>query len=162
METENEEHSILKKLNFSLANASPEYIQRRKHQAMLFTAAAAASIFTSRFTYKSVISRQYVPTLFHGNHLPPITYNFTADAAIAVGAGTMLCASVSSMLMFGACWIMDVSNFKEFGWRMKVLMGGDKKEQEILAMPIDDDTAFLENALNDIITGDVEKELPRK
>lgn len=153
MESQLQTTSTLKKLNFALADASPEYIQRRKRQAMFFMAAAAASIFTSRLAYKSTVSRQYVPLLFHGNHLPPITYNFTSDAAAAVGTGTMLSVSVSSMLIFGACWVMDVSSFKEFGWRMKSIMGGDKKEKEISKLPIDEDTAYFENALEEIFSG---------
>lgn len=158
MNAQTESPSLLKKLNFSLADASPEYIQRRKRQAMLFMAAAAASIFTSRFAYKSTVSRQYVPLLFHGNHLPPITYNFTSDAAAAVGTGTMLSVSVSSMMIFGACWVMDVSSFKEFGWRMKSLMGGDKKEREISQMPLDEDTEYFENVMESILSGEEQEE----
>lgn len=146
-------NSFLRKFNFKLADASPEYIQRRKKQMILFTTAAAVTIFTSRFAYKSTVTRQYVPTLFQGNHMPPLGYNFTTDAAVAVGTGTMLCASVSSMIVFGTCWIMDVSTFKEFGWRMKATMGGIKKEKEYAAMPMDEDSAYIQDGLNDILDG---------
>lgn len=145
--------ALLRKANFKLADASPEYIERRKKQMILFTTAAAITIFTSRFAYKSTITRQYVPSLFQGNHLPPLGYNFTTDAAVAVGTGTMLCASVSSMIMFGTCWIVDVSTFKEFGWRMKSIMGGTQREQELAALPMDDDSVYIQDGLNDILDG---------
>lgn len=147
---------VLKKYNFKLADASSEYIGRRKKQMMLFMTAAAVTIFTSRFAYKSTITRHFVPSLFQGNHQPPLSYNFTMDATVAVGTGTMLCGSVSSMLAFGTCWILDVSNFKEFGWRMKALMGGTEKEQKLAEMPMDDDTAYIQDGLNDILDGKVE------
>lgn len=151
-------HPTLRKLNFALADASPEYIERRKKQAALFFVAATASIFTARFAYKSTITRQYIPTLFQGNHLPPLSYNFTTDAAVAVGMGTMLCASVSSMMVFGTCWIADVSLFREFGWRMKALMGGDKREREVAATQIDEESAYIQDTLNDILDGKYETE----
>lgn len=147
---------FLRKYNFKVADASPQYIERRKQQMMLFMTAAAVTIFTSRFAYKSTITRQYVPSLFQGNHLPPLSYNFTTDAAVAVGTGTMLCASVSSMLTFGTCWIMDVSSFQEFGWRMKAVMGGTEQEKKLAEMPMDTDTAYIQDGLNDILDGKFE------
>ena len=54
----------LQKLHFKLGDASPEYIDRRKKQMMLFLAAAGATIFTSRFAYRTTVTRQYIPTLF--------------------------------------------------------------------------------------------------
>lgn len=147
---------LLRQYNFKIADASPEYLERRKKQAVLFMTAAAVTIFTSRFAYKSTITRQYIPTLFQGNHLPPLGYNFTSDAAVAVGTGTMLCASVSSMICFGTCWVLDVSTFREFGWKMKSLMGGTQKEQELADMPMDEDSAYIQDGLNDILDGKVE------
>lgn len=150
---------ILGKYNFKVADASSEYIERRKKQMILFMTAAAVTIFTSRFAYKSTITRQYVPTLFQGNHLPPLGYNFTTDAAVAVGTGTMLCGSVSSMIVFGTCWIMDVSSFKEFGWRMKASMGGTEKEKQLAELPMDDESAYIQDGLNDILDGKYEADL---
>lgn len=146
----------LRSMNFKLADSSPEYIQRRKKQMVLFMTAAAATIFTSRFAYKSTITRQYVPTLFQGNHLPPLSYNFTQDATVAVGTGTMLCASVSSMLIFGTCWIMDVSSFEEFGWRMKSALGGVRRQMELAKTPVDEESATIQDGLNDILEGKFE------
>lgn len=150
---------FLGKYNFQLANASQEYIERRKKQMMLFMTAAAVTIFTSRFAYKSTVTRQYVPTLFQGNHMPPLSYNFTTDAAVAVGTGTMLCGSVSSMIVFGTCWIMDVSSFQEFGWRMKSVMGGTQRERELALLPVDEETASIQDGLNDILDGKFEVDL---
>lgn len=145
--------TALRKYNFKLGSASEDYINRRKRQMALFMTSAAVAILTSRFAYKSTITRQYVPTLFQGNHSPPLSFNFTSDAAVAVGTGTMLCGSVSSMVIFGTCWIMDVSSFKEFGWRMKGLMGGYEKQKELAQMPMDEESALIQDGLNDILEG---------
>lgn len=146
-------NKLLTKYNFKLASASEEYKNRRKRQMMLFMGSAAITIFTSRLAYKSTITRQYVPSLFQGNHAPPLSYNFTSDAAVAVGTGTLLCGSVSSMVIFGTCWIIDVSNFQEFGWKMKSLMGGNEKQKELAKLPMDEESAFLQDSLNDILDG---------
>lgn len=144
---------MLSKLNFKLADASPEYKDRRKKQMGLFLTAAAVTIFTSRFAYKSTISRQYIPTLFQGNHMPPLSYNHAADAAVAVTTGTVICALAFSMVVFGTCWINDVSLFKEFGWRMKEKFGGLKKERELAAMPMDAEAMLIQDGLNDLLEG---------
>ena len=146
---------VLHKLNFSIADASPEYIDRRKLQMAKFFTFAALSIFSTRFIYKQTIARQYVPLLFQQNHQPPTSYNFTADAMVAVGAGTLACGSISGMLMFGTAWILDVSNLKEFGYRMKALMGGDVKEKELSEMKMDDETRALQDGLNDLLEGKI-------
>ena len=99
------------------------------------------------------IRDRYIPTLFQGNHAPPLSYNFATDAAVAVGTGTLLCGSVSSMVIFGSCWILDVSNFKEFGWKMKSMMGGYEKERELSKLPMDEESAYIQDGLNDILEG---------
>lgn len=146
-------NQFLQNYNFKLASASDEYKSRRKQQMILFMTSAAITIFTSRFAYKSTVARQYVPTLFQGNHSPPLGYNFTMDAAVAVGTGTMLCGSVSSMIIFGTCWIIDVSTFKEFGWKMKSIMGGYDKQKELSQIPMDDESSYIQDGLNDILDG---------
>lgn len=153
MSVQTQEPGLLARLNFKLASASDEYKLRRKVQMIKFFSAAAVTIFALRFAYKSTITRQYVPTLFQGNHAPPLSYNFATDAAVAVGTGTILCGSVSSMVIFGSCWILDVSSFKEFGWRMKGLMGGYEKEKELAQQPMDEESAYIQNSLNDILEG---------
>lgn len=152
-EDQSQFNKLLSKYNFKLASASDEYKNRRKRQMMLFMGSAAITIFASRIAYKSTITRQYVPSLFQGNHSPPLSYNFTSDAAVAVGTGTLLCGSVSSMFIFGTCWIIDVSNFKEFGWKMKSLMGGYEKQKELSKMPMDEESALIQDSLNDILEG---------
>lgn len=74
---------------------------------------------------------------------------------VAVGAGTLACGSISGMLMFGTAWILDVSNLKEFGYRMKALMGGDVKEKELSEMKMDDETRALQDGLNDLLEGKI-------
>lgn len=145
--------NLLEKYDFKLALASEEYKQRRKYQMALFMASGAATIFAARFAFKSTMARQYVPTLFQGNHQPPTSYNFTTDAAVAVGTGTVLCCSVSSMIIFGTCWMMDVSTFKEFGWRMKTVMGGYEKQKQLAQIPLDEESEIIQNGLNDILEG---------
>ncbi|CUM65439.1 uncharacterized protein PRCAT00003078001 [Priceomyces carsonii] len=144
---------LLHKLNFKIANASDQYKSRRKRQMLLFVSSAALTILASRFAYRSTVSRQYVPTLFQGNHMPPLSYNFTTDAAVAVGTGTLLCGSVASMITFGVCWIIDVSSFKEFGWRMHMLMGGYEKQKALSEIPMDEESATIQDGLNDILEG---------
>lgn len=147
---------VLSRLNFKLAEASPEYVERRKVQAARFFAAAAASILSVRFAYKSTITRQFVPNVFQGNHQPPLGPNFTADAAVAVATGTVICGLVALMLVFGGCWVADVSRFSEFGWRMKSALGGGLKEQELAQMAMDDESRLIQDGLNDILEGKVE------
>ncbi|CAI5758486.1 unnamed protein product [Candida verbasci] len=157
---------LLHKFNFKVADASPEYKHRRKIQMIRFFTASAITIFASRFAYKSTISRQYIPTLFQGNHLPPLSYNFTTDAAVAVGTGTLLCGSVSSMVIFGIGWCLDVSNFKEFGWRMKTVFGGYENERKLSKLPMDEESKYIQDSLNDILEGkydfEEEVETPKK
>lgn len=148
--------TILHKLQFKVADASDEYKHRRKVQMAKFFSAAALTIFALRFAYKQTITRQYIPTFFQGNHAPPLSYNFTSDAAAAVGTGTLLCGLVSAMMIFGTCWVLDVSSFKEFGWRMKHLMGGYDKEKELAQQPMDEESAFIQDSLNDILDGKID------
>jgi len=144
---------LLHKLNFKIADASPEYKTRRKYQMARFFAFSALSIFTLRLIHKQTIIRQYIPTLFQQNHQPPTSYNFTTDAAVAVGAGTLACGSITGMIMMGTAWILDVSNFKEFGYRMKGLMGGYERERELSEMEVDEETRMIQDGLNDLLEG---------
>lgn len=144
---------ILHKLNFKVADASSEYKTRRKYQMIRFFTFSALSIFTLRLIHKQTIIRQYIPTLFQQNHQPPTSYNFTTDAAVAVGAGTLACGSITRMFVMGTAWILDVSSFKEFGYRMKGLMGGYEKEKALSEMEVDEETKMLQDGLNDLLDG---------
>ncbi|CAK7894019.1 hypothetical protein CAAN1_09S04412 [[Candida] anglica] len=148
---------LAEKFNFKIASASEEYKLRRRKQMILFMGTSALTLFATRLAYKSSVARQYLPTLFQGNHQPPASYSFVADAAVAVGTGTLLCGSVTSMTAFGAFWILDVSNFKEFGWKMKSMMGGYDRERELAKMPIDQESREIQEALNDILEGKYEE-----
>ncbi|CCE88690.1 Piso0_001467 [Millerozyma farinosa CBS 7064] len=147
-------NEFLRDKNFKLASSSDEYKQRRKRQMGIFMATVAMTLLSSRIAYRSTVKRQYIPTLFQGNHSPPLSYNATADAAAAVGTGTMLCGSVCSMLVSGTCWVLDVSSFREFGWRMKTLLGGADKERDLAGMPMDSESSLVQDSLNSIISGD--------
>ena len=139
--------------SFKISQASDEYKQRRKTQMLKFFTASAITILTSRFAYRSTIARQYVPTLFQGNHSPPLSYNFTTDAAVAVATGTILCGSVSCMLVLGGFWILDVLNLGEFGWRMKEKLGGLEKEKHLGEMEMDEESRYIQDSLNDLLDG---------
>lgn len=138
---------------FKLSQASNDYKARRKQQMMLFFTSAGVTILASRFAYKSTKSRQFLPRFFQGNHSPPTSYNFTTDAAIAVGTGSLLAGSVSSMAVFGTCWIIDVSLFKEFGWKMKAMMGGNESMKKIAETPMDEESRVIQDGLNDFLEG---------
>ncbi|KAI5959584.1 AIM11 [Candida pseudojiufengensis] len=144
---------ILHKLNFKIADASSEYKTRRANQMIRFFTFSALSIFTLRIINKQTIIRQYIPTLFQQNHSPPTSYNFTTDAAVAVGAGTLACGSISGMFIFGLAWILDVSNFKEFGYRMKSIMGGYENLQKLNEMEMDEESKLIQDGLNDLLDG---------
>jgi hypothetical protein len=152
------EMSLISPATWKIAAASDEYKQRRKQQMLKFAGAAVLTLFSTRLAYKSLIARQYLPTLFQGNHHPPTSYSFVTDAAVAVGTGTLLCGTVSSMAIFGTCWIMDVSSFREFGWRMKQVMGGYDRQRELAAQPMDEESEQIQEALNDLLLGKYDDE----
>lgn len=125
----------------------------------LFLAAAGVTILSSRFAYKSTISRQFLPRFFQGNHAPPTSYNFTMDAAVAVGTGTLLAGSGTSMVVFGTCWVLDISSFKEFGWKMRRMMGGEESLKKLSKEPMDEESKTIQDGLNDLISGKYDEEL---
>lgn len=146
---------------FKISQASDEYKLRRKNQMMLFMGAAGITILSSRIAYKSTISRQFLPTFFQGNHAPPTSYNFTMDAAAAVGTGTLLATSVTSMIVFGTCWVLDISSFKEFGWKMKRALGGEESLKKLSKQPMDEESKTIQDGLNDLLSGRYDEELEK-
>lgn len=138
---------------WKLSESSDEYKSRRRRQMQLFFGAAAVTILSSRFAYRATLARQFIPTMFQGNHHPPTSYNFTADAAVAVGTGTLLCLLVSAMMFSGIGWCIDVSEFREFGWRMKRWMGGEEKQRQLSAVPLDEESKVIQDGLNDLLEG---------
>lgn len=140
--------------NSKINEATDGYRSRRQQQMLLFLICSSTTILTSRFAYRSTVSRQFIPRYFQGNHSPPTSYNFTADAAVAVGTGTLLAASVSGMLVTGTCWILDISSFKEFGWKMKSLMGGNNVKEVV----VDQESLEIQQGLNDLLQGKIDLE----
>jgi len=57
------------------------------------------------------------------------------------------------MTVFGLCWILDVSNIKEFGWRMKSMLGGWELEKKLSEAPMDEESSYIQDSLNDILDG---------
>lgn len=80
------------------------------------------------------------------------------DAAVAVGTGTLLATSVSSMIVFGTCWVLDISNFKEFGWKMRKVMGGEDRLKQLASEPMDEESKTIQDGLNDLLAGKYDEE----
>lgn len=62
------------------------------------------------------------------------------------------------MIAFGTCWIVDVSSFKEFGWRMRRLMGGYENEKLLAQVPMDEESQVIQDGLNDLLEGKYDEE----
>lgn len=115
-----------------------------------------------RIAYRQTISRQYLPTLFQGNHAPPTSHHYSADAAVAAATGTLLCFLVMLMLGSGMCWTLDVLSLPEFGWRMQLMMGGYERQKKCAALPIDQDSKYVHDSLQDLFTGRYDEEAESK
>ncbi|ODQ79040.1 hypothetical protein BABINDRAFT_162110 [Babjeviella inositovora NRRL Y-12698] len=139
--------------NFGLAiNTSAEYKERRRQQMLRFVGATVVTFVCARVAYRGVLSRKYVPTFLQPNHLPP-PFSFHKDALLAITHSTLLACSAYTMAVMGGCWCWDVSSFQEFSWRMKKLLGGAEKEQEIAMQPVDEETRAIQDTMNNLLSG---------
>lgn len=83
---------------------------------------------------------------------PPFSYQ--AEAASALVFGTGLAVGGFSMLVFGSCWLSDISSFPEFSLKAKQLMGQDPiSDSKLTNMPLDDDTAKVVDQLERLLEG---------
>lgn len=83
---------------------------------------------------------------------PPFSYQ--AEAASALVFGTGLAVGGFSMLVFGSCWLADISSFPEFSLKAKQLMGQDPiSDSKLTNMPLDDDTAKVVDQLERLLEG---------
>lgn len=90
--------------------------------------------------------------MFQLNHKPP-TYSFQGEAVSALAFGTGLATGSFSMLVFGTCWIWDVSSFAEFTLKMKKLMGEPITDQALLVeQPMDEDTRQVAQAIEKMLS----------
>lgn len=94
-----------------------------------------------------------VPHMFQLNYKSP-PFSYQAEAASALVLGTGLAVGGFSMLLFGSCWIWDISTIPEFSLKAKRLMGQDlTSEEDLLKMPLDDDTAKVVDQIESLLEG---------
>lgn len=72
----------------------------------------------------------------------------------AITHATLLSTCSMGMAISGGFWYYDISNVKEFTYRMKAFLGGDKAEKELKDMPLDDETRELTESLDALLKGD--------
>lgn len=94
-----------------------------------------------------------IPQLFSANHIPP-AFSFQRDAMLAVTHATCLATSGFAMAITGISWTWDVSNAKEFGFKLKRFLGGDVNEQKLSEAPMDEESLTVQDAINRIMNGE--------
>ncbi|SCV01312.1 LANO_0F11144g1_1 [Lachancea nothofagi CBS 11611] len=127
---------------------SEEYKKRRKLQMVRFFGATAFTLISARLAFRGVQSRKYIPTMFQLNHKPPL-YSFQGEAVSALAFGTGLATGSFGMLVFGTCWIADISSFAEFTLKVKKLMG--EPTTQGINEPMDPETQQVAQALQDLL-----------
>ncbi|CCH45192.1 putative membrane protein [Wickerhamomyces ciferrii] len=128
-----------------------QFRQRRRTQMMYFFGATAATLVFSRLAYRGV--QAHVPGLFNSNHVPP-PFSFQQDAISAIALSTVLSVSSFSMGVTGVAWTWDVSNVKEFTYKLKQKLGGVESEKQISETKLDDESVTLQDAINAFINGE--------
>lgn len=91
--------------------------------------------------------------MFNANHIPP-QFSFQRDAIFAVTHASLLATSAFAMAITGVWWSWDVSNIKEFGYKIKRSLGGDTNEKKISSIPLDDESAAVQDAINNFLNGE--------
>lgn len=91
-----------------------------------------------------------VPNMFQLNYRPP-PFSYKGEAASALVLGTGLATGGLTMMIFGGCWIADISTFPEFSLKLKRLMG---QEPDSSQLPMDAETAQVVNQLEEILNND--------
>lgn len=137
----------------ALAEYTKQYKERRRNQMIFFFSTTAITLLASRVAYRGVQTRKYIPQLFQANHIPP-AFSFQRDAVLAVTHASVLATSSFAMLISGICWSWDVYSIKEFGYKLKVLLGGDKNEKMLSDLPLDDESASVQDAINKFLNGE--------
>ncbi|KAG7696391.1 hypothetical protein KL930_005347 [Ogataea haglerorum] len=137
------------------SDAVAKYNERRFRQAALFYGCAVMTYIASKIAYRGVIARRYNPTFYQHNHVPP-KFSFYRDAASAVAHASLLAVSSMAMFVTGGFWYYDISGPREFGQRMKVLLGGAEAEKELARMPVDQETNDMQSMLTSLLSGDDE------
>ncbi|KAH3675587.1 hypothetical protein WICMUC_002676 [Wickerhamomyces mucosus] len=136
-----------------LQTISQKHKERRRNQMIFFFGATAVTLLASRIAYRGVQTRKYIPSLFNANHIPP-PFSFQRDAVLAVTHASILATSSFAMLISGICWSWDIYSIKEFGYKVKVLLGGDKNEKKLSDIPLDEESASVQDAINRFLNGE--------
>lgn len=91
-----------------------------------------------------------VPNMFQLNYKPPpFSYKGEATSALALGSG--LATGGLAMVIFGGCWIADISTFPEFSFKLKKLMG---QESDSSQFSMDTETTQIINQLERILSSE--------
>lgn len=138
----------------AIADATTRFKERRRKQMILFFGTTATTLLFARLAYRGVQSRRYIPQLFNANHIPP-AFSFQRDAMLAVTHATCLATSGFAMAVTGVCWSWDVSNAKEFGFKLKRVLGGDVSEKRISETPFDEESLTVQDAIYKIMNGEL-------
>lgn len=77
---------------------------------------------------------------------PPFSYKGEATTALVLATG--LSTGGLAMMVFGGCWIANISTFPEFSFKLKQLMG---QEIEPAQPSMDAETAQVVSQLEDIL-----------
>lgn len=130
-----------------------KYNERRFYQMATFYGFTIATYIASKIAYRGIIRRRYNPNFYQHNHVPP-KFNFYHDAMGAVTHATLLATTSMGMLISGGFWFYDISNLKEFTYKMKMFLGGDEAERELKNMPEDEESKELSKTLKSLLNND--------
>lgn len=141
----------------SKTDAVLRYNERRFYQMATFYGFTIATYIASKIAYRGIIARRYNPNFYQHNHVPP-KFSFHKDAMGAVTHATLLSTCSMGMAISGAFWYYDISNIKEFTFRMKAFLGGEEAERELRNMPEDPETKELTDSLDALLRGEYDEE----
>lgn len=88
--------------------------------------------------------------MFQLNYKPP-PFSYKGEAASALVLGTGLATGGLAMMVFGGCWIANISSFPEFNLKLKKLMG---QEVDPSQLPMDTDTEEVVNQLEGLLNNE--------
>ncbi|KAH3902615.1 related to Altered inheritance of mitochondria protein 11 [Saccharomycodes ludwigii] len=141
-----------------LSAFSDEYKSRRRQQMLRFFGASILTLITARLAFHNIKTRKYVPTLFQNNYkIPPFSYQKESLSALAYG--TFFSVGGFGMLIFGGCWMANISTLPEFSYKLRCALLGEEgmrelygREQTLKMNPMDKDTKeildLIENAFD--------------
>ncbi|AMD22643.1 HHL127Wp [Eremothecium sinecaudum] len=149
-ETQNNDINTLQK---KISVFSDEYKARRKQQMLRFAGATALTLICAKMAFRGIASRKYVPNMFQLNHKRP-PFSHQGEALSSFGFGTGLAVGGFSMLVFGTCWIANISNFPEFTLRVQEAMAeSGTPSKKYSFMTLDKESKEVAEMLDSLIQG---------